>query len=162
MNKYLIALAALLVVCLIASAAVPAFYPVADGYWKLETATGRLFDLNGKVLPYTFVYTEVRSFDKYGQVVVTPMNPLEYASVDTAQKVLAWVQSVDPAAHAVAYQEPSPVGPYYFSEPIRYIQAYGYDYDAGLIAVELMSMSDTAARNSMLADLNEAKKEMEN
>jgi hypothetical protein len=161
MKNYLITLAVLLAVCLTAFAAVPAFYPVFDGYWKLETATGRLFTKDGALLPYTFVYVEVRDYDKYGQVVITPMNPLEYASVDTATKVLAWVQSVDPAAHATAYQTPSPAGPFYFSEPIRYVEAYGYLYDAGLIAVELMSMSDTAARNGMLAELNEAKREME-
>jgi hypothetical protein len=159
MKKSLIAFALPLAFCLAAFAyTVPAFMPVADGYWQLETATGRVYTLAGKLLPYTFQYAEVRDYDKYGQLVITPLNPLEYASLDTAQKTLAWVQSIDPEAHAVAYQE-SPVGAFYFSVPQRSVLAYGYLYNCGLIAVDRMSMSDTAARNAMLADLNEARKE---
>jgi hypothetical protein len=156
-----LAITLVLICTLCAGAAVPFFPPASDAYalpngYALEKSTGKVYSPDGTVQAFTFAYGTVTGPPDIhtGIPVVTELNPMEYASKSTADKVLAFVQGVD--SNALAYQL-QPYGPYVFSEPQRFIAAYGQYLNAGLIAEELIFTDVDTVKKRIAAELNTAR-----
>jgi len=134
----------------------PVPYKVFD--YTFEPATGALFSADGVKLPFTFEFVEVKGKDARGNETVQRLSPLQYATADTAAKVLKFVQGIAPEAKAEAISD-YPWGPYTFTAAQRSVLVYGERLNAGLIANSIIVNGESKAAQMVLADIDRARKE---
>lgn len=146
--------------CVSASAVEPSPlpYPVLNGEYTFDPASGSLFDHFGAKQPFTWEFVEVRSPDptgKGGPDTVQRMNPVNYATRDTAARVLAFVQKIAPGVNAQAVQD-APAGWFTFNAPQRSVLVYGTRLNAGLIAFEIAFSGEDKAARLVLIEIQRA------
>lgn len=134
----------------------PQPYKVFD--YTFDPASGSLFSADGVLLPFTFEYTEVKGHDAKGNETVQRMSPLQYATRDTAERVLKFVQGIAPQARAEAITD-YPWGPYSFTSGLRSVFVYGERLNAGLIAMTIIINGESKAAALVLVDIERARKE---
>lgn len=132
----------------------PAPYQVL-GY-TFEPSSGNLFMADGVKLPFTFEYTVVKGHDARGNETEQRMSPLQYATRDTAEKVLKFVQGLV-GVKAEAWQD-NPYGPYTFTSPQRSVLVDGtIKLNAGLIACEIMIAGEGKTAALVLLEIQRAR-----
>lgn len=105
------------------------------GFW-FEPGTGHIYDQDGGQQPFTF--QNVSIFDQYSGRVY-PANPLQFATRETAEKVLAHLQALTPALELKLHESVWAGGPY-----LRPAVEYGVEtpsgtvMNAGLVANSIM------------------------
>lgn len=128
----------------------------SDGY-AIDCATGNVYKVStGVKQEYTFGCGTVTSPPDIhtGVVTVVNLNPLSYATVATAQKVLAYVKQLVPAANVTVSQEFQYATPFQYTEPLRYVIVNGRKFVAGFIAAKLMQVGKTFTDSEMLAEFS--------
>lgn len=114
-----------------------------------DSATGKVFDENGNDMGFTFENRD---------------NPFQFATQETAEKVLSLVRSWVPgASFEVASMKLLPAGGYYWSP--RMIRAKSGDmqaeFNAGLLANAVIRTGPFMAKQSFLAEFMTAFKKEE-
>jgi len=111
--------------------------------YSFDPETGQMYDSKGRVQPYTFQYATI--LDTYtGRVV--PANPIHFATLDTAEKVLEKMKSLAPGADLKLTQSAWVAGPF-----IRPVVEYGIQLPGGDVMCCGL-VANTLMRNGAYAD----------
>lgn len=113
------------------------------GYY-FEPSTGKVFDADGNEQPYTFQPTYVID-QATGRAVAA--NPLQFASKDTAVKVLAYLQNLSPDSKLKLHESVWSSTPFSRTSIEYGIEtSSGTVMNAGLVANTLMRNGSAASR----------------
>lgn len=128
-----------------------------DGY-TIDCDTGAVFSVDSIKQDFTFACGTVTGQPdmRTGVSLVQPLNPLQYATQATAEKVLAFMKEIAPHENISPYSI-MPYGPYSFTSPMRCLMINGEVYNAGLIGAELMQVGRSFTAKALLASIELAK-----
>lgn len=124
-----------------------------------DPATGKTYRADGTDTTYTF--ENARWAGPFGMHLTWPwLNPIGFATAETAQRILAWCRSVAPSSLTVTLDESqNVVGPFYRTIERRIVVtdgAHREEFSAGWLANSIIRNGETLAARAWRAELVQA------